>query len=319
MFRVQVADGILASEVPSMQSAPPQKPRVSFAASTAPPPAPASEPPQSVPVPPEVEDEEMKEATEEPADIAFEEGKVEAPRMNSHSALQLLRDSSFDAVSRGAITTLMKIVTNILSHPDNEKLRSIRLSNAAFNRSVGQVKGGLEFLQSVGFVVVHETQILTLRSVQDCKQKLEEGLRLLYIEADDLSIARETRPVVVEEKPADPSFDVFKTQITRMQVRSAAFHPSETIQDVMNHVKECLASAYADHPFFLYVTPPTQKLAAEKTLADLNLVPAALTYLSWLEVPPQPEQAAVGFYFRPDLVSGFEITLNDGLVKWSRA
>ncbi|RLN96059.1 hypothetical protein BBJ28_00018923 [Nothophytophthora sp. Chile5] len=307
MFRVQAADGILASEVPNTQSARVQKPRVSFAAPTAPLPAPVSESSQSIPVPQEVEDEEMKEATEEPADVAFEEEKVEAPRMDSHSALQLLRDGSFDAVSRGAITTLMKIVTNILSHPDNEKMRSIRLSNAAFNRSVGQVKGGLEFLQSVGFVVVHETQILTLGSVKDCKKMLEEGLRLLYIEADDLSIARETRPVVVEEKPADPSFDVFKTQITRMQ---AAFHPSETIQDVMNHVKECLASAYADHPFFLYVTPPTQKLAPEKTLADLNLVPAALTYLSWLEVPPQPEQAAVGFYFRPDLVSGFEITLN---------
>lgn len=84
----------------------------------------------------------------------------------------------------------------------------------------------------------------------------------------------------------------------------ASFHPSETIQDVMDHVAECLGDQYKASKFYLYVTPPTQKLAATKTLAELNLVPAALTYLSWIEVPPQAEVVSVGFYFRSDLVIG---------------
>lgn len=37
--------------------------------------------------------------------------------MSSYDAIQMLRDSCFDAVARPAILTLMKIITNILSYP----------------------------------------------------------------------------------------------------------------------------------------------------------------------------------------------------------
>lgn len=54
----------------------------------------------------------MKDAVEE------EETKSsEPPLMGSFEALQLLRDSAFDAVSRTAIVTLLKIVTNLISYP----------------------------------------------------------------------------------------------------------------------------------------------------------------------------------------------------------
>lgn len=52
----------------------------------------------------------MKEAVEE-------ETKDSESLMGSFEALQLLRDSAFDAVSRNAIITLLKIVTNLLSYP----------------------------------------------------------------------------------------------------------------------------------------------------------------------------------------------------------
>ena len=85
-------------------------------------------------------------------------------------------------------------------------------------------------------------------------------------------------------------------------VMQASFHPNETIQDVMDHVTKCLDDQYKASQFYLYVTPPTQKLAATKTLVELNLVPAALTYLSWLEMPPRAEVMSVGFYFCGDVV-----------------
>lgn len=37
--------------------------------------------------------------------------------LSSYDALQLLRDNTFDATAKGAISTLMKIITNILSFP----------------------------------------------------------------------------------------------------------------------------------------------------------------------------------------------------------
>ncbi|KAF1330174.1 Tether containing ubx domain for glut4, partial [Globisporangium splendens] len=359
-------------------------------------------------------DEEMKESS------ALESASAPMKKLSSYEALQLLRDNCFDATARGAILTLTKIVTNILSYPENEKMRSIRVSNAAFQRSVGSLKGGIEFLESVEFTLDQETQCLVLKSAVDAKCHLEEGLRLLNNEADDLNIEEGKRPVVVVPRAADPDFDVYKPQITRMQaqprgpsvtevlvdnlkskqdqlighekplrntratlpgqqsvsssirsttstmdvdmdedehpsdsrilistlkakraemekaknfrtqamreldelkkkkvfqttlirvqfpdrvVLQAAFHPNETVQDVVDHVRESLQQAFSGNQFYLYVTPPTQKLDPRKTLAELNLVPAALTYLSWIDALPSLEQSASGFYLRDELVA----------------
>ena len=89
---------------------------------------------------------------------------------------------------------------------------------------------------------------------------------------------------------------------TYIAVMQATFHPSETIQDVMDHVTECLTDQFRASKFYLYVTPPTQKLATSKTLIELNLVPAALTYLSWVEAPPASDVTSAGYHFRSDLV-----------------
>ncbi|KAF4042303.1 UBX domain-containing protein [Phytophthora infestans] len=418
MFRVQATDG-QPSSTPSAQkasvtathsiTASSQKPHDSFASTTPSPPyqpAATSETLNRV-LQPQTEDVEMKEPVGEKG--ANDEESI----IGSYDALQLLRDSNFDAVSRTAVTTLMKIITNVLSDLENDKVRSIRLSNAAFTRAVGQVKGGLDFLKSVGFAVIPDTQMLMLSPSPSEKSVLEEGLRLLSVEADDLSISPDTRPVV-REKKTNPTFDVFRTQITRVQMQprgpsttevlvdalkskqdqllghekpprnttvvlggtrasgqmnsvepptegglgerndtqllisslrarreemektknfrtqamreldelkrkkvyqtalirvqfpdravvQASFHPNETIQDVMDHVAECLTDQCKPNRFYLYVTPPTQKLATTKTLAELNLVPAALTYLSWLDMP-QAENASIGFYIRQDLL-----------------
>ncbi|EEY69456.1 uncharacterized protein PITG_05691 [Phytophthora infestans T30-4] len=396
MFRVQATDG-QPSSTPSAQkasvtathsiTASSQKSHDSFASTTPSPPyqpAATSETLNRV-LQPQTEDVEMKEPVGEKG--ANDEESI----IGSYDALQLLRDSNFDAVSRTAVTTLMKIITNVLSDLENDKVRSIRLSNAAFTRAVGQVKGGLDFLKSVGFAVIPDTQMLMLSPSPSEKSVLEEGLRLLSVEADDLSISPDTRPVV-REKKTNPTFDVFRTQITRVQMQprgpsttevlvdalkskqdqllghekpprnttllisslrarreemektknfrtqamreldelkrkkvyqtalirvqfpdravvQASFHPNETIQDVMDHVAECLTDQCKPNRFYLYVTPPTQKLATTKTLAELNLVPAALTYLSWLDMP-QAENASIGFYIRQDLVSGADLVSN---------
>ncbi|KAG1684108.1 hypothetical protein DVH05_011886 [Phytophthora capsici] len=422
MFRVQAADresntsspNVPSASAPAIQNSctPTQKPHVAFALAS---PATSSkltrEPVSETlgnPLVSQSEDIEMKDAVEE------NEGGMDADLMSSYDALQLLRNSNFDTVSRAAVMTLMKIIANILSDLDNEKVRSIRLSNAAFHRSVGGVKGGLDFLRSVGFMIVPETQTLMLTPGPSDKSVLEEGFRLLNVEADDLNISLDTRPVV-REKKEDPNFDVFKTQITRVQMQprgpsttevlvgalkskqdqlvghekpprnttvslegkrgsvridsvntfteselsersdaqllisslkarrevmektknfrtqamreldelkrkkvfqsalirvqfpdravlQASFHPNETIQDVMDHVTECLADQYQTSRFYLYVTPPMQKLAAMKTLSELNLVPAALMYLSW-SVAPQTEMAGAGLYFRSSLLA----------------
>ncbi|TDH70640.1 hypothetical protein CCR75_001232 [Bremia lactucae] len=315
-----------------------------------------------------------------------------APAISSYHALQLLRDRNFDAVSRNTVTTLMKIVTNILSE------------------LVGQVEGGLEFLKSIGFMVNEQAQMLVLTSKPSDKKVLEEGFRLLNIEADDLNISLNKRPAI-RQSETNIEFDVYKTRITRVQMQprgpsptealvgalrsnhdqlvghdppprstvitlrgrptsdmlesltegkisegndvllqvqslkawrnemekkknfrtqamreldklkrkkvfrtalirvqfpdqavlQATFHANETIQDVMDHVTDCMSNQFKTSKFYLYLSPPAQKLNATKTLTELNMVPAALTYLSWTKMP-HAEMANVGFYFRDDLM-----------------
>lgn len=85
----------------------------------------------------------------------------------------------------------------------------------------------------------------------------------------------------------------------------AAFHPNETVQAVLDHVKESLRLELSSHAFYLYVSPPRQTLSPEKTLAELNLVPAALAYLSWVgDAPPASETGEPGSYLRESLVRG---------------
>ncbi|GLD93072.1 hypothetical protein PINS_up001664 [Pythium insidiosum] len=342
--------------------------------------------------------------------------------MSGFDALQLLRDSCFDVVSRTAIITLMKIVTNLLSYPDNEKLRSIRVSNAAFHRNVGQHRGGIEFLLSLGFVLDKETEALSLSVVDSSSRAaLEDALRLLQKEADDLSIDESERPKIVVPATPDPSFDAFKPQITRMQMQprgasttevlvdtlkskqeqllqsaekpprnpkvlfpgetgattsaalrvdaeaederpgdlalvmasmkarrselekaqnfrtqamreldelkrkkvfqstlirvqfsdrvsiQVAFHPLETVADVMAYIRdECLDASVSENKFYLYVSPPLVKLDPTKTLTDMGLVPAAHTYLSWIDALPASSSSTVGAYLRQELLTSVD-------------
>lgn len=69
----------------------------------------------------------MKEADHEVA--AQHEQAADRPpenqKLSSYDALQLLRDNTFDATAKGAISTLMKIITNILSFPGSFCLGSL--------------------------------------------------------------------------------------------------------------------------------------------------------------------------------------------------
>lgn len=52
---------------------------------------------------------------------------------------------------QACITTVCKYLDNILSHPDDPKYRKIKLSNKSLQEKVVKLKGGMEFLQAVGF------------------------------------------------------------------------------------------------------------------------------------------------------------------------
>lgn len=117
IFRVQGASLQGSSAAPVSTAQEEQKRSVSFTATTgAAPPPPVATPLVEAAVPPEAPQPTSNESID---DIEMEESDTTdaSPSMTPFDALQLIRDSHFDSVSKGTIRTLMKIVTNILSNP----------------------------------------------------------------------------------------------------------------------------------------------------------------------------------------------------------
>uniref|UniRef100_A0A0A9B4G0 PUB domain-containing protein n=1 Tax=Arundo donax TaxID=35708 RepID=A0A0A9B4G0_ARUDO len=67
-----------------------------------------------------------------------------------------------DAKVKRAFQTLLTYVGNVAKNPDEEKFRKIRLSNATFQERVGNLHGGIDFLQLCGFEKLEDNEFLFL-------------------------------------------------------------------------------------------------------------------------------------------------------------
>uniref|UniRef100_A0A0E0G700 C2H2-type domain-containing protein n=1 Tax=Oryza nivara TaxID=4536 RepID=A0A0E0G700_ORYNI len=67
-----------------------------------------------------------------------------------------------DAKVKRAFQTLLTYIGNVAKNPDEEKFRKIRLSNATFQERVGNLHGGIEFLQLCGFEKLEGNEFLFL-------------------------------------------------------------------------------------------------------------------------------------------------------------
>ena len=66
-----------------------------------------------------------------------------------------------------ALKALRLFVKNLVQHPDEPKYRSVRVQNKVFQKRVGVLDGGLECMESIGFVKVTKsdgTQYLEIES-----------------------------------------------------------------------------------------------------------------------------------------------------------
>ncbi|KAM3189856.1 hypothetical protein ACQJBY_068236 [Aegilops geniculata] len=61
-----------------------------------------------------------------------------------------------------AFQILLKIVANVVKNPEEEKFRRIRLSNPVFKDRVGNLQGGVEFLELCGFQKLRNNSYLVM-------------------------------------------------------------------------------------------------------------------------------------------------------------
>lgn len=81
------------------------------------------------------------------------------------SALMTLRTSNSNDVYRTALSTADKLLKNIVTHPMEEKYRTIKKSNPAFSKRLGGVAGGEALLLASGFTIesVEGNEVYVLR------------------------------------------------------------------------------------------------------------------------------------------------------------
>ncbi|XP_011089082.1 UBX domain-containing protein 1 [Sesamum indicum] len=99
--------------------------------------------------------------------------KHSAARERMRECLRSLKHQNKDdnAEAMRAFGTLLIYVKNIVSNPEEEKFRKIRLNNPMFQDRVGKFEQGIKFLELCGFERVEGGNFLLL-----CREKVDMGL-----------------------------------------------------------------------------------------------------------------------------------------------
>lgn len=192
----------------------------------------------------------------EPMDIDTSSNET-LERRTPNEAWSIVLQSNFDSSTKDCLVTLLRIIDNLLSKPNEPKVRSIRCANIAFDKKVGQCKGGYEFLYSIGFLPRYAAlggsgnipEMLELKAENESREILLRGrqtlvqsaVRDLQLSSDDLPKFPKTNTPAstLAQPPASirPSksrgstagFNVYKTHSHNMQ--SAAMGAPDPYSD----------------------------------------------------------------------------------------
>ncbi|CAM9906252.1 unnamed protein product, partial [Ectocarpus sp. 4 AP-2014] len=180
------------------------------------------------------------------------------------AALEAMAAGHFDADSEACVTTLAKVIDNVVHRPGDSRTRQIRCGNAAFQHKVGRITGGIPFLQGVGFVSREEgtqqqqqllgggggggsagDKFLVLAPEREDAGLLKAARDLLSKQAEALGVPRERMPQPPRARPSPPP-----PSAGQAAAAAAAFDPYKP---------------------FMTSTAPTPKGAQESSLTEKRL------------------------------------------------
>lgn len=98
------------------------------------------------------------------------------------SSLAKIKSNHPAADYKTAVTTLTKLLSNVINNPMEEKYRKVKKSNAAFQKRLGSMTGADEAITSIGFKTVGEEYVLTPSpeawpKLLDAKKTLDQALK----------------------------------------------------------------------------------------------------------------------------------------------
>jgi Ca2+-binding EF-hand superfamily protein len=145
-----------------------------------------------------------------------------------------------------AISTVIKILKNVIHHPKDEKFYSLNPSNPKIHAKIGRLQGGLEMLVSLGFREVDNSSQLTLPLETDLDElqarllEFEVGLELISARLADTSAF--TRAEEEEEKKIKDSnnskLEMKKKSAASTKLGGDADASSAAAKKLMSELKE---------------------------------------------------------------------------------
>ena len=151
-------------------------------------------------------------------------GQPEIIAISPEEAWAKVLQSNFDAATKDCLKTLLKIIDNLLSKPNEPKVRSLRCANATFEKKVGRVTGAFQFLYSIGFspkysafggggagnVALETIEMTSENESRDTliharKLLVQSAVRDLNIDGDDLPPAPKAPPTISKSALAAPA------------------------------------------------------------------------------------------------------------------
>ncbi|GMJ04469.1 plant UBX domain-containing protein 2 [Hibiscus trionum] len=113
----------------------------------------------------------------------------------------------------GSVQVVLRLLRNIVKEPGNDKFRKIRMSNPKIREAIGEVSGGVELLEHVGFVLNEEGG--EMFAVMDVPKKERIALinRAIMLfepgKTDDVKTSDSEKEEKVEPKKIDRQIRVF--------------------------------------------------------------------------------------------------------------
>lgn len=186
-------------------------------------------------------------------------------------ALTQIFHSSFDADSKVCLVTLMKVLDNVLHKPGDDRVRSIKLSNAAFANKVANRPGGISFLLACGFTHQQPAapllstaptstldDVLVLLPADEKQSRLLTARRLLKQRAiQDLNMNEEELPAYRE-----PPKLALTTSFGQPTSSAASSNNGNTFNPYVGHRYDAQSAAVGANlgPDANYVSPTDQQL-----------------------------------------------------------
>jgi len=132
------------------------------------------------------------------------------------------------------LKTIRSLLSNVVSHPQEEKYRSIRTTNPAIEKRLGSAPGAFQFLEAVGFE--RQGENLVLSKDKNVKDQYQDILELLDQKQNHVS---RTAQMLLKDKQDEEKkrkeLEDRKTKIREEKKRQMEEKQKLTLQTKMDH------------------------------------------------------------------------------------